>query len=40
MSGKYIDKVVSPSLDKFENLPESELLEVEPAVEIVVEINH
>ncbi|MCD6249236.1 MAG: hypothetical protein J7J98_02735 [candidate division Zixibacteria bacterium] len=39
MSGKYIDKVVTPSLDKYENLPESELLEVEPAVEIVTEEN-
>lgn len=37
MSGKYIDKVVSPSLDEFENLPESELLEVEPAIEAAVE---
>jgi len=33
MSGKYIDKVVTPSLDEFEDLPESELLEVEPAIE-------
>ena len=40
MSGKYIDKVVSPSLDKFENFPESELLEVEPAVDMVAEDNH
>lgn len=40
MSGKYIEKVVTPSLDKFENLPESELLEVEPAVDIVAEDNH
>jgi len=37
MSGKYIDKVVSPSLDKFENLLESELLEVEPAIEAATE---
>ena len=37
MSGKYIDKVVSPSLDKLENLPESELLEVEPAIETIEE---
>ncbi|MDF1544961.1 MAG: alanine racemase [bacterium] len=39
MSGKYIEKVVTPSLDKFKNLPESELLEVEPAVEVVAEGN-
>lgn len=37
MSGKYLEKVVSPSLDKFEDLPESELLEVEPAVEAAAE---
>ncbi|MFQ6609119.1 MAG: hypothetical protein ACE5EE_11420, partial [Fidelibacterota bacterium] len=37
MSGKYIEKVVTPSLDEFENLPESELLEVEPAIESVVD---
>ncbi|MEA1981370.1 MAG: alanine racemase, partial [candidate division Zixibacteria bacterium] len=39
MSGKYIEKVVSPSLDELENLPESELLEVEPAVETIEEDN-
>jgi predicted amino acid racemase len=39
MSGKYIEKVVTPSLDKFENILESELLEVETAVDIVAEDN-
>lgn len=39
MSGKYIEKVVTPSLDRFENLPESELLGVEPAVEAIEEDN-
>lgn len=39
MSGKYIEKVVTPSLDKFENLLESELLEVETAVDIVAKDN-
>jgi len=29
--------VVTPSLDKFKNLPESELLEVEPAIEAATE---
>ncbi len=37
MSGKYIEKIVTPSLDKFENLSESELLEVEPAIEAATE---
>ncbi len=39
MSGKYIGKEVTPSLDKLKNLPESELLEVEPAIEAVTEDN-
>jgi len=37
MSGKYIEKEVSPSLDNFENLPRSQLLDVEPAVEAIAE---
>ena len=37
MSGKYIEKQITPSLDKFENLHQSDLLEVEPALEAVVE---
>lgn len=37
MSGKYIAKSISPSLDEFENLPKSEMLEVEPAIEVVTE---
>jgi predicted amino acid racemase len=37
MSGKYIRKEITPSLETFEDLPESELLEVEPAVEAVAE---
>ena len=37
MSGKYVEQVVSPLLDKFEDLPDSELLGVEPAVEAVIE---
>jgi hypothetical protein len=40
MSGKYIDKVVTPSLDKYRDLPEGELLEVEPAVEAVADDNN
>ncbi len=39
MSGKYIDKEVTPPLARFENLPDSELLEVEPAVDAVVETD-
>ena len=37
MSGKYIEKEVTPSLEQFENLKSSELLEVEPAIESVIE---
>ncbi|RKX29037.1 MAG: alanine/ornithine racemase family PLP-dependent enzyme [Candidatus Zixiibacteriota bacterium] len=37
MSGKYIEKEVTPSLEQFKNLKSSELLEVEPAIESVIE---
>lgn len=39
MSGKYIEKEVTPSLGTYENLPKSELLKVEPAVESLAEDN-
>jgi len=39
MAGKYIDKFVSPSLDTFRNLPGSESLAMEPAIEAVTEDN-
>ncbi|MBU0984488.1 MAG: alanine racemase [candidate division Zixibacteria bacterium] len=41
MSGKYVRKEVHPSLDRFDdNLPQSQLLGVAPAVETVVEDTH
>ena len=37
MSGKYIEKVTSPSLEAFEGLPKGERIHVEPIITSVVE---
>jgi len=39
MSGKYIRKEVSPPLDTFKDIPDSERLEVEPAIEAISQDN-
>ncbi len=37
MIGKYVAKVVTPSLSELEDIPKAEMLEVEPAVEMIGE---
>lgn len=36
MSGKYVEKIVTPSLNRFENLSNGKLLDVEPTVELLL----